>query len=657
MSHPGALHVRRRRLLLAGLLVGGGILLGRGFQLQVLEASEWESRAARQQRERVELPAERGTIYDRNGVPLAASRVMVRVAVAPRELEDHAAAAARLREALGISREAARRAVDRRRRWVVLPGRYEPTVRGVLEGVDGIHLETVLERFRPQGDVAVALLGSTSADGRPLGGLELELDSLLRGEPGAAVLRREGDGDPIPGVLIPIAEPRPGHAVYLTIELELQEIAEEALRRALDENGAVGGDLIFADPRTGEVLAAASHRRDGGRHWRGVTDPYEPGSTIKPFVLATLLDRRRASLADTVFAEHGRMRRGVRTISDVHARGWITAAEVLRHSSNIGMVKLAERLDPAEEYEGLRDFGFGTPTGVAYPSESGGRLRRPDGWSAYSQASIAMGYEVSVTPLQMTLAYGALANGGLLMEPRLIREIRGPDGLVKRRQEPREVRRAVSPATAAAVAEVLAEAVEDGTGREAWLGDFRVAGKTGTAWVFDGGYRRDAYTASFAGFFPVRDPQLVFLVKLDGGSEYGGSAAAPVTRATLAAALAARGTPLDRGAVAAGLPDPGQRAAQPTLAPSRRGPWLPPAPGPFVFRIDAGPPAPAPGATRPAAVPDVRGESGRDAAAALHAAGFRVRVEGVGRVREHVPAAGTAAVRGSVVRLKLGRSR
>jgi cell division protein FtsI (penicillin-binding protein 3) len=655
MGLPGAIHVRRRRLLLAGVLAGGALLLGRGFQVQVVQGASWEGRADRQHQERLELPAPRGTVYDRNGIPLATTRERVRVAVAPHEVRDVEATGRRLAEVLELNGAGVRRALDRNRRWVVIAGRFDPAVRGSLEGLAGVYLERELERFHPHGSVALEVLGRVAADGRALSGLELELDSVLRGEAGYAVVRRDSRGRPIPGALFRVAQPRPGRDVHLTLDLGLQEIAEQALQRTVREERAGGGDLIFADPRTGEILAAASRKEGGINHWRGVTDPYEPGSTIKPFILAALLDRGLATLTDSLFGEHGRLQMGRRTISDVQPHGWLTAAEVLRFSSNVGMVKLADRLAPADQYAALRDFGFGTPTGVAYPSEAGGRLTRPDSWSAYSQASLAMGYELSVTPLQMTMAYGALANGGRLLEPRLVREIRTPEGRLVRRWEPREVRRSISASTATALAGVLADAVQDGTGRRAGLGEFVVAGKTGTARLFENGrYRTDAYTASFAGFFPARDPQLVFLVKLDRGAEYGGAMAAPVTRATLSAALAARASPLDRRAVAVALPATG--AGEPPLVTAAPGPWLPPAPGPFVFRVAAGAPRSAPARSTPEPVPEVRGASGRDAAATLHAAGFRVVMDGVGQVRRMEPAAGSVAERGSLVRLTLGRS-
>jgi cell division protein FtsI (penicillin-binding protein 3) len=656
MSQPGALHLVRRRLLLACLLVGSVALLARAAQVQVAQAADWDSRADRQHQERLSLPAARGVIYDRNGVPLATNRERLRVSVAPHEVKDSEATGRLLREALGLDAAGVRRALDRNRRWVVLPGRYDPSVRRELAHVAGVYLDRDLERFLPHGSLAAELLGRVAADGTALSGLELELDSILRGSAGYAVVRRDGRGTPIPGALLTVVAPRAGQDVHLTLDMGLQEIAEQALRGAMAEQNAAGGDLLFADPRTGEVLAAASQRSGRGHHWRGVTDPYEPGSTIKPFILAALLDRGLATLEDSIYAEQGRLQMGRRTISDVASYGWLTAAEVLRFSSNVGIVKLSGRLDAQAQYAALRDFGFGTPTGVGYPSESGGRLTRPDAWSAYSQASMAMGYEISVTPLQMTMAYGALANGGRLLEPRLVREVRSPEGRVVRRWGTTEVRRPIKAGTATMVSGVLAAAVQDGTGRRAGFGEFGVAGKTGTARMFeDGRYRTDAYTASFAGFFPARDPQLVFLVKLDRGAQYGGAVAAPVTRATLAAAMAARATPLDRRAVALTLPDPAVEEV--VSSPDRGGRWLPPAPGPFVFRLAAGAPRAVDSGAGAIRVPDVRGASARDAATELHAAGFRVHMEGIGQVRSMVPGAGSAAERGSLIRLTLGRPR
>lgn len=648
-------HARRRRIQLAVLLLGGLLMLGRAVQIQVLEGAAWAARAEDQHRERLTMPAPRGTIYDRNGVPLAATREAYRIAIAPRELRDPRAAAGRLVSALGLTDSAARRAVDTRRRWVVLPGRWDAVVRERLEGVRGVHFERVMERFYPHGDLARELLGRVNAEGRPLGGLELELEGVLRGEPGQAVVRREATGRPIPGAMLAVEAPRPGEDVVLTLDLQLQEIADEALRSAVAEYDARGGDLLMADPRTGEILAAASLRGGDEGTWRGVTDPYEPGSTLKPFVAAALLAGHHATLADTVFAEEGAYRHGGRLIRDEHEYGWLTLADVLRYSSNIGMAKLSQRLAPREHYAYLRDFGFGTPTGVAYPTESGGLLERPAQWSGYSQASLAIGYEIGVTPLQMTMAYAALANGGVLMEPRVVREVRTRDGRVQRRSEPRAVRRVVPEQVAREITGVLVDVVEEGTGTRAGLGAFRVAGKTGTARSYGAdGYERGRYTASFAGFFPAEDPQLVVLVKLDGARQYGGGAAAPVTGATLAAALAVHSSPLDRRAVARTVADPGAvgRVGWGDI-PSSSASWPDPAPGPFIFAIDDNEPdAPrSSAATRLARVPDVRGDGVRNAARRLHEAGFGVRLKGSGRVRLMWPVPGDTRPRGAVVEI------
>ena len=330
-------------------------------------------------------------------------------------------------------------------------------------------------------------------------------------------------------------------------------MARQALTEAIASSQARGGDVLVTDPSTGEILALVSIRDGQTAGLSAINTPYEPGSTLKPFTVTGLLNAHLATLRDTIDVGDGTWRIASRTIHDVHAEGRMTIADALRVSSNVGIAKAAQRMTPGIQYENLRDFGFGVKTGIEIPGEVGGTLRRPDRWSGQSPASLAIGYEIGVTPLQMAMAYGALANGGLLMQPRLVREIRGADGEVLERFSSRVVRRVTTPQNARAVSRVLVDVVEDGTGKKARMGSFRVAGKSGTTRLYspEGGYERGAYWSSFVGFFPADNPQLVVFVKLERpkGTYYGGSIAAPVTRATMEAALAARATPLDRAAL------------------------------------------------------------------------------------------------------------
>lgn len=634
----------RRRILLAGVLLSAALASGRAFQLGALEGESWRARALNQQGDTLNLEAPRGTIYDRDGIPLAASQEVFSVAIAPREIEDRDGVMSLLVKHLEATRSEARRYTDDRRSWVVLPGRYDLAVREALDGISGVHFESVLRRFYPNGDVARELLGPVRLDGVAQGGLELEFDSILRGSAGRAVVRRDSRGRALPGAMLRAIEPEPGRDIYLTIDYDLQEIAEAALADAIERNHARGGELVMADPQTGEILAAVSRgREDRARNWRGVTEPYEPGSTIKPFTVAGLLALGRATLADSVFGEEGEYER--LRLTDSHPHGWLTLADALRESSNIAVAKMAERLEPGEQYVTLRNFGFGSPTGVAYPSESGGRLPRTTMWSSTSPSRLAIGYEVSVTPLQMALAYGALANGGKLFEPLLVREVRSRDGRVEQTFEPRVVRRVIPEQVASAIRDVLVNAVEDGTGRAAALGPFAVAGKTGTARIAENGrYRAGAYTASFAGFFPADRPQLVFIVKLDEprGEYYGGLAAAPVTRATLEAALATRNTPIDRTAMARTAATSAATAPPHRVGSASRA----------VVRLTADAPEQGgAGARGLRVVPDASGLSLRDGVRRLHEAGFRLHLEGHGRVQRTVPAAGEEASAGAVIRV------
>jgi len=498
-------------------------------------------------------------------------------------------------------------------------------------------------------------------DGQGVGGVEQAFEQVLEGTPGTAILARDASGRAIPGESWLVDAPVAGGRVVLTLDAGLQEIALEALRDAVESTGARGGDLLVTDPRTGDVLAMVSLRDGASTHLGSINTPYEPGSTLKPFTVATLLREGRAALQDSVDTEGGRWVTQGRTITDVSRVGVVTLAHALQVSSNVGIAKLAIALAPDEQYEGLRDFGFGIPTGIDLPGEAPGTLRRPAQWSRQSSASLAIGYEIAVTPLQMAMAYGALANGGVLMEPRIVRELWDGNGVLLLETEPRAVRRVISEEVAAELTEVLVGAVETGTGTQARLASFAVAGKSGTSRATgdSGAYEQGAYFASFVGFFPAEDPQLVVFVKLERpqGAYYGGVTAAPVTRATLEAILAARNPPLDRGALAMIARSQGGEG----------GPVQVVGPTPARTVIFASASSPLSGAPSSEAmllplpdgsvlVPDLRGVAPRTAAARLHAMGLTVLWEGGGPIGGSSPGPGVAIYPGDTIRLLPGGS-
>jgi cell division protein FtsI (penicillin-binding protein 3) len=640
----------RRRVVLGALLLCSVGIAGRAAHLQGVEGEKWAAVAEEQQRARVPLPARRGTIYDRRGVALALTRESFQLSVAPREVRDRREVERLLATVLDLSPAEARAAVDPARRWVVLPGRYSAQHAQRLAGVRGIHAERRLERFYPHPGLAREVIGAVSGDDRPLGGIEQQFDGVLRGEDGYSIVRRDARGAKLSAITLPVVPARDGNDVHLTLDFDLQEIAEGALRDAVRETGASGGDLLMVDPRSGDVLAAASTRA-GGRSLSAITEPYEPGSTLKPFLLAGLLQEGRISMTDRVDAGGGTwMAPGRRSpIRDTHRADTLTVADALRHSSNVVFAKLAAESPAALQYSYYRDFGFGTPTGIGFPSEAGGSLRQPARWSAVSATSLAMGYEIAVTPLQLTMAYAALANGGTLMEPRLVREVRQRGGTILR-AEPRVVRRVVSPEVAREVTTALVSVVEEGTARRAGIDVVPVAGKTGTARRSGPGgrYETGSYTSTFVGFFPASEPQITILVKLDQprGAYYGGLTAAPVSREALQAMLAVRDRPLGGPSLLASAARAGPSPPLPA-APVREG-----SDGTFVFLLDGETPAiEAVGAAIQVRVPELSGLPMRSAARRVHGAGLHVRLEGSGRVRSTRPVSGTALMVGDTLTL------
>lgn len=649
MASPSARIGLLQFLFFAAMLM----VLGRAFQLQVLEGDRLAAIAERTRTRTRELEARRGTIYDRHGSPLAVSQEFYRVGVATWEVPD----SARTRVAWLLTNQVGKRAADVRAGFAN-PARdrtylyhYRPVSASDVEELRrfrGVRLERVYRRSYPSAGMARELIGALDDSARGRSGLERALDSLLTGQAGEATDLRDRAGNLYESPDRLVRQPTPGHDVLLTLDGELQGIAESGLAETLEANQADAGDVVLLDPRTGEVLAMATSMRRAGPWVRaGAWVPAEPGSTIKPFAAAALLELGRAGGRvpgmGGVLPVAGR----ARPIRDDHPiPGDMDLALAIEKSSNVGLVQFTGRLTFGEHYDVLRDFGFGIPTGVEIPGESGGLLKRPHLWQpGNTQPSMAQGYELEVTPLQLAAAYAALANDGLLPALTLIREIRSPEGTVLFRHQPRAVRRVVAAEVAATVRAFLtAAAGTTGTGSRAQLDRFTVIGKTGTARNVVNGQYTSTYTSSFAGIFPADDPQLVVVIRISNptaGAYYGGLVAAPLNRSMIQRALVARGSALDRSRFSQ------MAQASPALsAPPPEGPGRPEAvPVPVSALREAQDRSPR------RAVPAVHGLWVREAALRLHRQGFRVSVNGAGRVVGSSPATGDSVPAGTTVRL------
>ena len=647
---PGRTVQVRRRLTLLCWLGVAAVMIARATEVQVVERTEWMAEALAQHEMSRVVPGARGRILDRNGVELAVSHWRATVGISPREVGDRDEVAAALVEHLGLNAATARDVSARTGAWNVVPGRYSMTQVQGLRGLRGVYVEGELKRSYPREGLARGLLGVVR-EGVGRGGIEQSMDSMLAGRSGREIVVRDSRGREVPGQVAVVQPPVAGRDVILTIDRDLQAIAEQMLAAAIDSAGAGGGDLVVTDPGTGEILAMTSVADGSNAALSAVNTTYEPGSTIKPFTTAALLSHRVAALSDSVDTGDGTWEVHGRRITDIGEGGWLTLHEVVKRSSNVGIAKLATLLTRGQQYTSLRDFGFGTLTGVALPSEASGVLRRPEEWSLLSTHSLSFGYELSVTALQMAMAFGALANGGWLMEPQLVREVRDHDGEPVLLGRPRAIRQAVPSHVTETLTPVLVDAVEEGTGARARMSTFRVAGKSGTARATGrgGGYEEGAYHASFGAYFPANDPQLLFFVRLERPREayFGGEIAAPVTLATVETLLSARQAPVDREALA--------------LAARRAAP--PPGAKPIVRfaaadddgAVDSWPVAAAPspkgGRPAPMIVPVLEGASVRVALRRLHKMGLRVLLEGGGVVHATVPGAGDAIAAGDTIRV------
>jgi cell division protein FtsI (penicillin-binding protein 3) len=520
-------------------------LLVRLFDIQVLQHHFLSGLAERQHQRSAELRGKRGTIYDRRLRELALSVDRQSIYINPGDFSSSSEAVRQLARPLGLKEATILEKAQSDRQFVWLKRQVPPEQSTALRalGIKGVGYVTESQRFYPKRTLAGQIIGFVGTDEVGLEGLEYGYDSTLAGEPVHVMLDRDARGRPISLRSDTLRELPQGHDLVLTLDERIQFIAERELREHLIRQGARGGVAVVMQPMTGEILALANESafdpnifRDAtAKVWRerSITDTFEPGSTVKALLAAGALEERLARPDDMFFGEQGSIQVGTLTIRDHEKFSWLTFREVIERSSNVGAIKVGQRLGKERLYDYLTQFGLGSRTGIDFPGEAPGLLRPPQQWSEVSLASLSIGQELAVTPLQLATAFSALANGGLLMRPHLVKAII-KDGEAVQETTPTQVRRVISEATARQITNILQGVVTRGSGRAAAVDGYSVAGKTGTAQKFDatlGKYSAQKAIASFVGYLPAERPRAVILVSIDEPQTrvaWGGVAAAPL---------------------------------------------------------------------------------------------------------------------------------
>jgi cell division protein FtsI (penicillin-binding protein 3) len=550
-----------RALILTTVIVFGFVVvLLRLGDLMLLDHERLTMKANSQYLRHREIDRKRGLIFDRRGRELAMNVEVDSLYTDPSKLAHPQKAALEVSRLAGVShRELARK--------VSVPGRHFVWIKRKLGEeeaarlrerlkMDGIGFATETERFYPKGALASHVLGFVDLDNRARAGIESMYDEDLVNEGGKVVLERDASGRVLSqGVELESK----GNNVVLTLDEGLQYIAESALGEAMRQWKAEAATVVMMDPYTGEILAMANRPtfdpNEPGRvsaaatRNRAIMDLYEPGSTFKLVVGATAIEEKAIRPGQKFDCSSGVIEVGGRRFHDVHKQGVLSFEEVIQKSSNVGSIQIALRLGPQRLYDYAKRFGFGEPTGVDLPSEAKGRVRAPKDFSGTTVAAMAIGYEVSVTPLQVLRAYSAVANGGILPAPHIVSEVLSPEGDVLRRFAP-EGRRALSEETANRLKKILAMVTEEGgTAQRATLEGNKVSGKTGTARLYDPKTKRYSgdYVSSFVGFVPSERPRIAMIVVIRGakGEIYGGLVAAPVFSAIAERAFAYMNVPRD----------------------------------------------------------------------------------------------------------------
>lgn len=648
--------MRSRLIVAAGFLFLWALgIEARLVSLQVVQHKELVERAARQQMQTRPLSAKRGDILDRNGRVLATSVDADTVYAVPSAIGDEAAVVKTLCGIFGDCAPAERQELigrlkkNRNFAYIRRQVGREVAAKIAALGLDGIGFIKESHREYPNAELAAHVLGFVGVDNKGLNGIESAYDSYIRGKDGQVLVQVDAHRRAFNRFERP---PSAGSTVELTIDEYLQYVAEEALRDGVIENRAQGGTALVMDPKTGEVLALANYPtfdpnayREASaleRRNRAVQDLYEPGSTFKVVTASAAIEEKLMPLDTVIDVSGGRINIGSRVIRDTHDYGSLSFTDVIVKSSNVGAIRIGFRLGNDRFSDYVQKFGFGRPVSPDFPSESPGIVWDRSKWTESALASVSMGYQVGVTPLQMAAAFSSVANGGNYVEPRVVRAVyRGDRRLAVK---PKVLRQTISPDTAAAMTTIMEQVVERGTATLARIEGYTIAGKTGTAnKLVNGRYSSDTF-ASFAGFLPSNDPRFTILVVIDSprgnNGHFGGPVAAPIFRRIAEAALRHAGVapnvnPQPPVLLAGGRSTP-QQTAVITAVPETH----------LVSEESV---------DEPGTVPNVLGLSARVALHKLTQFGVNARLDGDGVVVRQEPAPGTPATQGLVCRLTLDR--
>ena len=634
---------RRLAVATAGFVLWTGAIEARLVYLQVMRHADLAARAERQQMRTVTAPAKRGEILDRRGRVLAYSVDAESIYAVPSDIEQPqkavAAICGALEDCTSKEREQLLERFGRQRAFVYVRRQVMPEQARRVKALDleGIGFMKENRRFYPNKELAAHVLGYVGIDSTGLHGIEATYDSLIKGKPGTVLVQTDARRHAFSRLEKP---PTTGASLELTLDQYLQHIAERELRAGVHEFRASSGSAVIMDPYTGEILALANYptfnpnafrqASESARRNRAVQDLYEPGSTFKIVTAGAALEEKTIRSSDSIDVSAGSIRFGGRVIHDDHRYRVLSFEDVIVKSSNVGAIKVGLRLGPERLGLYINRFGFGRPISPDFPGESAGIVWDPSRLNDSALASVSMGYQVGVTPLQMVAAVSSVANGGELLEPRVVRAVIR-DG--KRMPVPRKLlRRTVSAGTAAELTRIMEAVVDRGTATRAQLAGFTVAGKTGTAKkLVNGSYLGHSnYNASFVGFVPSRKPVYSIVVLIDSPhakSYYGGVVAAPVWQRIADAALRHKGVP------------PTLNTPPPVLVARHEAPHAVQTSLPLPRPAAIGPIGPVD--IRIPGVPDLRGMSARDAIRALARLGLTARLHGTGLVADQRPEPGT----------------